>query len=232
MLVSLRFPTHTLTKRSPGAASSQYQSGPEEYRVRLWRSQTQSHVQSLMSQAGALTRRPQQPLHIYFSTYYSRFFRFALTPSPVAPTALPRPLAAPRSFPLFGLVALESGVSCMIAVSFAVTFWSSFIALTGLFSCSNDLVVCRQGQGFHCVHSSFRVFAPLPVPAHLKQDWSPGCLSGLRSVSPTDRVEGPLAPVSSAGSLSSFPDRIRCGTIRTRRTRSVGSKRFPTAWRF
>src|SRR5215472_2483899 len=96
-----------------------------------------------------------------FLTYYSRFFRAAPTPSPVAPTGLPRPFAAFRSFPVSWLVVLESGVSHTIAVSFAVTFWSSFIGLTGFFSSSNDLAVCRQRHGVQRIRSSFRDFALL-----------------------------------------------------------------------
>jgi hypothetical protein len=57
-----------------------------------------------------------------FLTYYSRFFRLWLTPSPSALIGLPRLLVAFRSFPLFGLIVLESHMSRRIAVSFAVTF--------------------------------------------------------------------------------------------------------------
>jgi len=87
-----------------------------------------------------------------FPTYYSRFFRLWPTPSSVAPLGLPRPLAAFSSFSAFGFSVIESGVLCRIAV----TFWSSFIALTGLFGSSNDLAVCSQSWRPHSVQYTFQ----------------------------------------------------------------------------
>jgi hypothetical protein len=81
---------------------------------------------------------------VSFLTYYSRFFHLWPTPSPVALTALPRPLAAFRSFLVSGLVVLESGLSGRIAV----TFPGSCIAFTGWFGNNNILPRCRQNLSF------------------------------------------------------------------------------------